>query len=142
MKSLASFAALVGLVLCATAASAQPKAPVTAFVGRPILKISEGGVERTPESIPASDARDLECVISKIGDDYFWASRRNVPLVEIDSGAFITYVAANGAGYIRVLKQSSKAVASEMSATEARFDYVEHALVGLRSITYYGTRQP
>ena len=69
---------------------------------------------------------DVECVISQIGTSYYWASRQNVLLVRIDSGAFTTFVAPNGAGYIGVVKPEMKPAAALMSPTEERFDYVEH----------------
>jgi len=118
------------------------QAATTIFKGRPSVKVSEGGLERSPEPIARDRAINLECVISQIGTLYFWASRENVELARVDGGgAFITFVALNGAGYIRVVKPESKASASLMSPTEERFDYVEHAVIGLRSVTYYGTRQ-
>ena len=110
----------------------------TVFRGRPVVKISEGGLERVPETVPREKAINLECVISKIGDRYFWASRENTPMVRIESGAFITYLAANGAGYVRVIAPEYKETAAAMGETEATFDYVEHALLGLKSVTYYG----
>ena len=126
-------------VLPAPAVGAQT--PSTVFKGRPSVKISEGGIERTPDNISRERSINLECVISQIGDSYYWASRENVPLVKIESGAFVTFVAANGSGYIRVVKREMKAAASLMSPTEEGFDYVEHALIGLRTVTYYGVRQ-
>jgi len=128
-------------ILLATISLSGAQASSTVFKGRPSLKISEGGIERTPEQLPRDRAVNLECVISQIGTSYYWASRENVPMVRVDSGAFITYVAANGAGYVRVVKPDAKAAAAVMSGTEERFDYVEHALIGLRSVTYYGVRQ-
>ncbi len=113
--------------------------PITVSKGRPIIKISEGGISRIPNSLEYSEATNLECVVSKIGDDYFGASRENTPLVRIESGAFITFLAINGSGYVRVLKESHKDAASLMSVTEKQFDYAEHLLIGLRSVTYYGT---
>ena len=113
----------------------------TAFKGRPSLKISEGGVERLPEQIASDRAVNLECVISQIGNSFYWASRENAQLKRIDSGGFLTFIAVNGSGYVRVVKREAKAAASLMSPTEARFDYVEHVVLGLRSITYYGARQ-
>ena len=47
----------------------------------------------------------------------------------------------NGSGYVRTIRPESKEAASLMGATEAQFDYVEHALIGLKSVTYYGRRQ-
>jgi hypothetical protein len=61
-------------------------------------------------------------------------------LTRIDSGAFTTYVANNGAGYVRIIKPEAKAAASLMSESEKQFDYVEQVPIGLRSVTYYGLR--
>lgn len=115
-------------------------AATTVFKGHPQFKISEGGIERRPDAITRDTAVNLACVISKIGDNFYWASRENVPMVQVDSGAFVTYIALNGAGHVRVVKSERKAEARLMSPTEAQFDYVEHALIGLRSVTYYGVR--
>ncbi len=113
----------------------------TVFAGRPIVKVSEGGIERLADEVSSKDAVNLECVISRIGEEYYWASRRNTPMVLVDSGAFLTYNAVNGSGYVRIVKPESKTAASSMSETERRYDYVEHVLIGLRSVTYFGSRQ-
>lgn len=72
---------------------------------------------------------------------YFWASRENKPLSRVESGAFITFQALNASGYIRVTKSEMKQAASLMSETENEFYYVEHLIIGLRSVTYYGKSQ-
>src|SRR5262245_17350453 len=95
----------------------------TVFKGIPSIKISEGGNERKPEAIPRDRAVNLECVISRIGEDYYWASRENVPMVRIESGAFITFVAVNGSGYVRMIDPDMKKAAALMGETEAQFDY-------------------
>lgn len=77
-------------------------------------------------------------MISEIGGRYYWATRENTEVVRQVSGAFITYLAINGSGYVRVIDKSVKAAASLMSPTEVEFDYVEHMMLGLRSVTYYG----
>jgi hypothetical protein len=56
----------------------------------------------------------------------------------IQAGSFITYLAVDGSGYIRTIDPEAKSAAALMSDTESKFDYVEHLLVGLRSVTYYG----
>ena len=114
---------------------------LTVFKGRPSIKVSEGGVTRTPEKLDPSKVVNLACVISKIGNEYFWASRENTPLSPVESGAFITFVALNGSGYVRIIKSDLKQTASLMSETEKEFDYVEHLTIGLRSVTYYGKLQ-
>lgn len=120
---------------------AVAQAPSTVFRGRPTIKISESGVGRTVDPIPLGGAVNLECVISQIDDSYYWASRENAQMVRVDAGAFITYIALNGSGNVRVIKPELKASASLMGPTEAQFDYVEHIALGLRTVTYYGTRR-
>lgn len=133
---------LIALLTVALSASGSAvQSPATVFKGRPSVKVSESGLERTPEQIRREQAINLECVISQIGTSYYWASRENVQLSRVDSGAFVTFVAANGSGYVRMVKPEAKTAAALMSPTEERFDYVEHLAIGLRSITYYGARQ-
>ena len=110
----------------------------TVFAGLPGVKISEGGVERVPENVSRDRAVNLACVISRIGEKYYWASRENKEMVRIASGAFITFLAVDGAGYVRIVAPGMKEAVSLMGDTETKFDYVEHALIGLRSVTYYG----
>lgn len=130
---------IVAILLLHSSAFAQ--SPLTIFKGQPSVKVSEGGTSRTPEIIEQFNAASLSCVISKIGDEYFWSSRENTPLIPIESGVFITFMAINGSGYVRVIKSDLKQPASLMSETEKKFDYVEHLILGLRSVTYYGKMQ-
>jgi hypothetical protein len=108
------------------------------FTGLPSVKISEGGVERIAEKIEPSKALSVACVVKEIDGKFLWETRGNKPLLKIDSGAFITFFAVDGSGYIRVIKPSLKDAASVMSNTEKNFDYVEHLTLGLRSVTYFG----
>jgi len=128
---------IVGLLSVLTvSAAAQSR---TAFAGIPSVKVSEGGLERNAETLMREKAVNLACVISEIGGEYYWASRENKPLVRHEGGAFITYIAVDGSGYVRIVNPTMKGPASMMSPTEKEFDYVEHLLMGLRSVTYYGT---
>lgn len=112
------------------------------FTGVPEIKISEGGVSRVPENLTKGKAINFKCTITQIDDKYYWTSRENVELIPIASGAFITYWAVNGSGYVRVVKPESKEEVRKLGAMagdpEAKFDYVEHLLLGLKSVTYYG----
>jgi hypothetical protein len=114
----------------------------TIFVGFPKKKVSEGGLDRVVEDLPRKKAANLQCVISKIEDKYYWASRENVEMVKIErAGAFITFLAVNGSGYVKVIKPELKEAASLMSKTEESFDYVEHLTIGLRSVNYWGEKE-
>jgi len=131
---------VITLFILIIAATVHAQSTVV-FKGLPIVKISEGAVSRVPENITRDRAVNLKCIISKISGSYYWASRENVKLLRIDSGAFSTFVAENGSGYIRLVNPDLKVAASLMSETEAKYDYIEHLLIGLRSVTYYGNHE-
>ena len=136
MRSVITAAIL--LVVVALPSLAQP---TTVFSGRPSIKVSEGGTERVAEQVSQQDAINLASVISEIGGNYYWASRENTELARVQSGAFITFIAFNGSGYVRIIEPTLKGAAALMSDTAAQFDYVEHVLLGWESVTYYGTSQ-
>ena len=102
------------------------------------MKITEGGVDRVVEQEPRSTAVNLACVISEIGVRFYWASRDNKELRRYESGAFTTFVAVDGSGYVRVIHSDMKAAAALVYGSAKEFDYVEHMLLGLDSVTYYG----
>jgi len=129
---------VVFVLLGAVPATAQT--PVTVFKGIPQSRISEGGKEASVRQVlPRDVAVNVGVVISQIGDEYYWASRENTRLIAIDGGgAYVTYLAVNGSGYVRVVKPEMKIMTSLLS----EYDYVEHLLQGLNSVTYYGKREP
>ena len=108
------------------------------FTGLPSVKVTEGGDERNSEKIEQSKAASVACIVKEIDGKFFWETRGNKPLLKIDSGAFIIFIAVDGSGYVRLIKPSLKEAASQMSNTEKNFDYIEHLILGLRSVTYYG----
>jgi len=111
------------------------------FTGIPEVKISESGVNRVDENIAKDKAIKFKCTITKFGDNYYWTSRENVELLPIASGAFITYWAMNGSGYVRVINPELKDIVKQTAGPgdpEEKFDYVEHLLLCLKSVTYYG----
>lgn len=111
------------------------------FQGLPGIKISEGGLERVPIGLPQALAATAECVVIEENGKFYWASRQRVEMGAVRNGAFVTYVALNGTGYVRVFDRS-QAVGTTVTPAEERFDYVEHILLGLRSVTYYGNAVP
>lgn len=112
------------------------------FTGVPEIKISEGGINRVPENLTKDKAIKVKCTITKNDDKYYWTSRENVELVSISSGAFITFWAVNSSGYVRIVRPEMKEDVRKIGAMagdpEERYDYVEHLLLGLKSVTYYG----
>ena len=126
---------VVGTIAWCPHATAQSR---TVFSGIPEVKVTEVGIERAAEPLSRDGAANLGCVVSEINGKYYWATRENKEMIRRSSGAFITFVAVDGSGYVRVIDAAAKPAASQMSLTEAQFDYVEHLIIGLRSISYFG----
>jgi hypothetical protein len=129
---------LATIVFHTTPAAAQA---TTVFKGLPSVRIIESGTGALPETLSREKAGNLECVISKIGEDYYWASRENKRMVRVEGPTFITFVAVEGQGYVKIIKPDMKDAAALLGEAEQKFDYVEHLLTGLQSITYYGTKR-
>ena len=129
---------LVAVLGLAAEASAQA---VTVFSGIPTVKVSESGVDRSSETLTRASAADAGCVISEIAGEYYWATRQNKQMTRHESGAFITFVAVDGSGYVRVIAPGRKKEVTLGSPAGRQFDYVEHLVLGLGSITYYGVRE-
>ena len=91
---------LLALFISPLSVNAQEEILLT---GMPEIKISEGGTNRTPEKLSNTKAMEYKCTIIKIGDKYYWATRGNVEMIPIQSGAFITFLASNGSGYVRII---------------------------------------
>lgn len=108
------------------------------FTGIPSVRISEGGNDRVVEQIKKAKKIEFSCVIKEVDGKYFWETRGNKQLVKIDTEGFVTFIAGDGSGYIRMIKPELKELTSRMSSTEKDYDYVEHLLIGLRNVTYYG----
>jgi hypothetical protein len=112
------------------------------FTGIPEIKISEGGISRVPETLSKNRAMESKCTITRIDEKYYWTTRENVELIPISRGAFITFLAVEGQGYIRIVRPEMRETARKIGAMagdpEEKFDYVEHLLLGLKTVTYYG----
>ncbi len=133
--------ALAAMIVVASSGGATALAqPQVVFHGRPSLKVSEGALERLPTMLNETTGAPLEVVITVENGQYFWASRRNTPMGVAEGESFITFVALNGGGYVRVKKTDLTTTDFPVTPTEEQFDYVEHIPLGLNSVIYYGTR--
>ena len=130
------------LVLLLAAAVLAPSvwAADVEFEGTPSVKVEvREGVAQT-QTVPQQRASEMGVRVMRSANGYLWASRNNVPLVKQESGAYVTYVANTGAGYIRVLNPAMRRAVQSMP-TEQRdkeFLYMEHMVNQLGSITYFG----
>lgn len=109
------------------------------FVGTPRVRIIESGTERKPEHLAENEGMEYQCIITEVDDEYFWTTRENVELVPVISELYITFLATNGSGYVRMVNPEYKdALNSVLGETEQDFDYIEHMLLGLTTYSYYG----
>jgi hypothetical protein len=92
------------------------------FQGTPKSRtlVSKDGSVR--ETLDAKEAKKYSVTITRDGPQYYWASRGDIPLLKLKSGAFTTYISPTGQGYIRITDGA----------------YVEHLTQEMTSVTYYG----
>lgn len=123
------------MLVAPTGAKAQVEFEGTPSVAVEMLE----GATRTVE-VASSRVPELKVKIVQEGGKYIWASRDNRPMYKTESGAYITYTATNGAGYVRVLnpmmRNALESLPLEQRAKE--FVYMEHLVNRLGSITYFG----
>jgi len=110
------------------------------FEGYPIKRIETTEQTTSSYDVLKSKASEFRVVIELEGGNYYWRSRENLLLVRTESGVYITYLAANGSGYVRVLSDAMREVYKMLPDEEKQkhYLYMEHLIHQLGSITYYG----
>lgn len=110
------------------------------FAGKPLVSAQDAGIDRSSAKLPPEKAKEFEVLITRDGEDFFWASRENKPLLRLDSQNFVTFVAIDGAGYIRIAKSHAVAMLKKQISGYP-FTYVEHLTAGLTTYTYFGVEK-
>ena len=108
------------------------------FVGVPIKAIKTS--ESSSDTKLLTDSEKIKVVITKEGENYYWTSRGDIALYPTTSGNYITYIAFNGAGYIRIINLETQTMIA-LLPDELKIDnysYVEHLTYRMGSFTYYG----
>jgi len=110
------------------------------FIGEPAIKIDISNGVSSSTSIEPLEARQYRAIVIREGDQYSWASRGKVPMIRVESGDYVTYVAATGEGYIRTLSPAARETFDRLSAeSQAKeFTYTEHLVHQLGSTTFFG----
>jgi hypothetical protein len=110
------------------------------FLGEPVTKIEISNGVSSSSAIQPAEAREYRAVITREGDQYFWASRGKIPMIRLESGDYVTYVAVTGRGYVRTLAPAGLETFYQLpsEAREKEFTYTEHLVDQLGSITYFG----
>ena len=110
------------------------------FEGYPVKKIEINENSSNTSLLTKTQGSEYKVTIVKDGENYFWASRGNVQVIPMESGFYITYLAANGAGYVRTLAPAAREIFKQMTVEEQtkQLLYFEHLIHQMGSITYYG----
>jgi len=129
---------LLMMISCVQSVGAAEE--VIEFRGVPALKVDTSGSASLLHKIDQDNADEAVVKIVRVGDQYFWRSRGDVLMHKVSAGAFITYIAENGSGYVRVINPSLKPVLCESGkqTLDCKYSYVEHLTLMLSSVTYYG----
>jgi formylglycine-generating enzyme required for sulfatase activity len=114
------------------------KEPQIEFIGIPERVKSVGFDLPCNKTLSRKEALKMKCVIHKVGDRYYWASKDNREVLKVAYGSFTNYICLNGLGYLKVTNPETRASIALMGETEAQFDYVEYDFLGLRAIVSYG----
>lgn len=110
------------------------------FEGLPAKKIEVSEQASATFNLTKKQSDEFKVVIARDGDNYFWVSRGNTQLVPMQSGVYITFVAVNGSGYIRILNNAMREMFKSLPEEEKirNYLYMEHLIHQMGSITYYG----
>ena len=128
MKLLLSFLILLTAVCRSEVTNAE-----VVFEGLPSIKVTvfDNGKPKQ-ETMNPSRSSEYAVRIVKVGNKYLWDSRESKPLNMIKSGAYTTYFAEDGSGYIRIADEGVGAITGEVHR------YMEQVTLRLNNITYHG----
>ncbi len=113
-----------------------------AFEGRPLKKVESSFELTTSRSLSADQSFEYSVRIVERQGRYYWASRGMKELTRSEGGAYITFHAVDGSGYVRVGAPMFLDLRDQLPEEQRRREigYVEHLLSQFSSITYYGNR--
>lgn len=140
--------ALRSVCLLGVAASLAPLGRAEAqdhrvvFEGRPLHKVESSFTETETADLTPEESFEYSVRIVERAGQFYWASRDMRRLTRSESGAYITFHAVNGSGYVRIYIPMMLDLRERLPLETRRREigYVEHLLAGFTSITYYGNR--
>lgn len=145
MKYLLGFTLMLGFLAgCTTTLSTNSQADQLIgdiiFEGYPVTKFETNGIESAEHVLGSSDGMEYKVQITKQGDNFYWATRGNVQLHPVISGVYVTYIAINGAGYVRTYSEQMMRLYNSLPETQKQTEltYMEHLTHQIGTITYYG----
>jgi hypothetical protein len=130
---------LIFIAVCFASFNAQAVEVIFEGIPRVKMEIREGftsSLALSLEQILESSVR-----ISGDGENYFWVSRGDVPLIKTESEGFVTYVAVTGAGYIRVMSRTMREAYERLPVVERAklgYRYMGHLTHRMGAVVYFG----
>lgn len=130
---------IVALMLTRTA-SAQDYS--VTFEGRPLRKVEVSFTDVLPAALTPDEAFKFSVRILERRGRYYWASRDMREMTRHESGAYVTFTAIDGSGYVRVGVPMMLDLRDRLPDEQRRKEigYTEHLLTQFASITYFGNR--
>ena len=113
-----------------------------AFEGRPIKKVQVSFDSVLESYLTGDEGLAFSVRIVEQNGRFYWASREMKEMQRDESGAYITYHALDGSGYVRVAGPMLSDLLPLLPPDMRRGDveYMEHLITQFASITYYGKR--
>jgi hypothetical protein len=112
------------------------------FEGEPLRKVESNFGGTRSIDLEREDAFKAQVRIIERDGRLFWQSRGMKEMTRSESGAYITYSAMDGSGYVRtfvpMMLDMREQLAKELR--EREIGYTEHLLIQFASITYFGNR--
>ena len=132
--------AIAFVKLCSMPLQAQD---VVVFEGTPLRKVESSFLATNVSNMSADEGIKYQVRIVEHNGKYYWASRERRQLVRTESGAYITFFAVDGSGYVRVGSPMLLELRDQLSEEQRQKEvgYSEHLLLQLSSVTYYGNRR-
>ncbi len=129
------------LLLFASSASLAEEARVV-FEGTPTYRTITSPETTERVRLDPKYALRKRLIITQRNGKYYWASRENGLLVRTESGSYITYIAADGTGYVRTSSPEMYALKKKLppEAQVQEVDYMEHLVSMFDSIVFYGNK--
>jgi hypothetical protein len=114
------------------------------FEGEPLKRVESSFEGTSSIDLEREDAFKARVRIVERSGRYYWQSRGMKEMTRSESGAYITYAAIDGSGYVRthipVMLDLREHLPEERRDRE--IGYTEHLLIQFASITYFGNRRP
>jgi len=108
--------------------------------GTPSSRTTSSSEGSTDETLTEAQKNEFRLLITKLGDEYIWASREQRQLIHYESGVFHYFVNPQGGGYIKVYDQNTLPD-SMRDPTKPRIVYLEHLSLWLQTTTYWGSAE-